>query len=104
VPTVAFPLAGASGALLAVAELRDVDLRQGDADEVLALLADHLAAADVLAQVTFHLTADDFAEPLVVAFNLLAHGSPLASVYFLACPRAKMLATKLSTSVKHTSQ
>ena len=36
-------------ALLAVAELRDVDLRQGDGDEVLALLADHLAAADVLA-------------------------------------------------------
>ena len=45
----ALALADAAGALLAVAELRDVDLRQGDADEVLALLADHLAAADVLA-------------------------------------------------------
>src|SRR5262249_44458234 len=72
----ALSLADAAGALLAVAELRDVDLRQGDADEVLALLADHLAAADVLLQVALHLAADELLEPLVVALDFLSHGSP----------------------------
>src|SRR5262249_13020949 len=71
----AVALAGAAGALLAVAELRDVDLRQRDADEVLALLADHLAAADVLAEVALDLAADELAEALVVAFDFLSHGT-----------------------------
>ncbi len=67
-------LADAAAALLAVAELRHVDLRQGDADEVLALLADHFAAADVLAEVALHLAAHELLEALVVAFDFLAHG------------------------------
>src|SRR5262249_39362826 len=117
-------LADAAGAFLAVAELRHVDLRQRDADEVLALLADHLAAADVLAEVALDLAADELAEALVVAFDLLPHGNPhyfhhgthgkhgireilclfsvfsvCSVVYFFAWPRAKMLATKVSTSV-----
>src|SRR5262249_10154041 len=41
----AWPRPHTAGALLAVAERRRVDLRQGDAHQVLALLADHLAAA-----------------------------------------------------------
>src|SRR5262249_49061704 len=43
---VAFALADATGALAAVAELRNLDLRQRDADKVAPLLADQLAAAD----------------------------------------------------------
>jgi len=46
-----------------------------NADQVLALLADHLAAADVLAEVALHLAADKLAEALMIAFNLLTHGS-----------------------------
>src|SRR5262249_36621913 len=72
----ALTLADAAGALLAVAELRQLDLRQRNADQILALLADHLAAADVLAQVALDLAADELAEPLVVLVDLLSHGRP----------------------------
>src|SRR5205807_9369320 len=72
---IAVPGADAAGALLAVAELRNPHRRQRDADEVLALLADHLAAADVLRQVRLHLAADELVEPLVVALDLLSHGN-----------------------------
>src|SRR6185503_9976280 len=70
----ALALADAAGAFLAVAELRQVDLRQGDADEVFPLLADQLAPADVLAEVRLHLAPDDLPEALVIAFDLLPHG------------------------------
>src|SRR5262249_10705732 len=76
---IAIALSGAAGTLLTVTKLRNVDLRQGDADEVLALLADHLAAADVLAEVAFHLAADDLAEALMIAFDSLSHSSTLAN-------------------------
>ena len=80
-----------------------------------------------LLQVALHLAADDLAEALVIAFDFLTHGnapSRLAGVQaatvdehsppdclrrfdvpalvlhsFFVCPRAKMLATKFSTSV-----
>src|SRR5581483_7290354 len=68
-----------AGPFLAVAELRDLDRRQGDADEVLTLLADHLAAADVLGEVRLHLAADELVEPLAVALDLLAHICSLGS-------------------------
>src|SRR5262249_36292945 len=54
---IALALADAPRALLSVAELRDVDLRQGNRHQVSALLADHFAAADILAEIRFHLTA-----------------------------------------------
>src|SRR5205085_6963009 len=41
---IAVPLPGAARAFLAVAKLGDFDLRQGDRDEVLPLLPNHLAA------------------------------------------------------------
>src|SRR5205807_10479524 len=71
---VAVALADAAGVLLAVAELWNLDLRQRDADEVAALLPDQLAAADVLAEVALHFAADDPAEALMIAVDLLAHG------------------------------
>src|SRR5262249_43231994 len=79
---VALAHAHPAGTLLAVAELRDVDLWQGNADQVLALLADHLAAADVLAQVRLNLAAHDLAEALVVAFDLLTHGGLSSAAAF----------------------
>src|SRR5205823_3715869 len=65
---IAFPLAHASGTFGAKTKLGNLDLRQGDANEIVALLADHLAAADVLAQVAFHLAADELPKALVIAF------------------------------------
>src|SRR5262249_43219165 len=76
VARLALALADAAGALLAVAELRQLDLRQGDADQILPLAADHPPAADVLAQVRLHLAPDDLPEALVVTLDLLPHGSP----------------------------
>src|SRR5207237_9892895 len=73
---VAITLADAARAFLAVTELRNLDLRQGNTDQIAALLADHFAAADVLAEIAFHLAANDLAEALVVAVDLLAHGVP----------------------------
>src|SRR5262245_34150426 len=85
----ALALAGAAGVLLAVAELRDVDRRQGDRHQVAPLLADHLAAADVLRQVRLDLAADDFAEPLQVALDLLSHGPTLGGVGSRKSPRGR---------------
>ena len=59
--------------LVAVLEVRDVDLRQRDRDRVLALLRDHLALRDVLAQVLFDLAANDLAEASVIEVDLLRH-------------------------------
>src|SRR5437879_4619766 len=64
---IAVALAGAGGALLSVAKLRNVDLRQRNADEIFAFLADHLAAADVLAEVALNLAADNLFESLMIA-------------------------------------
>jgi hypothetical protein len=41
--------------LSSLSKLGDLDLRQGDADQVLPLLADYFAAADILAQIALHL-------------------------------------------------
>src|SRR5262249_26897850 len=49
--------------LVAVPEVRDVDRRDRDGDQVLPLLPDHLALLDVLAQVLLDPPADDLAEP-----------------------------------------
>src|SRR6185437_12960891 len=64
-----------AGAFLAVPELRQVDLREGDRHQVVPLLPDHLPLAEVLRQVRLHLAADDLPEPLQVLFDLLAHGA-----------------------------
>src|SRR5438128_5119128 len=69
-----FSLPDPAGSFLAVAKLRDLDLRQGNTDKILSFLADHFSAADVLAEIALHLAADDFAEALVIALDLLTHG------------------------------
>jgi hypothetical protein len=71
--------ADAAGTFVAVAELRVVDARHGDRDQVVPLFADHLAAADVLRQVRLDLPADDLAEPLQVLVDLLSHGGASGS-------------------------
>jgi hypothetical protein len=73
VTDLALPLRDATLLLVAVLEVRDVDGGQRDRDRVLALLRDHLALRDVLAQVLFDLPADDLTEPAVVEIDLLAH-------------------------------
>ena len=71
---VAGTLADPAAVLGPVAELGDLDLRQGDGDELAPGLADHLAVRDVFPQVGLDLAADDLLEPVGVTINFSNHG------------------------------
>ena len=70
----AFALPDALVAVVTVTETRQIDSGDGDADEVLALLSDQLAAGEELAQVLTDLPLDDLAEALVVFVDTQNHG------------------------------
>ena len=70
----AFPLADAAGAFVAVAEVRNLDVRHGDADDFASLAAEDFAVGDVLLEILADLTADDLLEALVIAVNGSGHG------------------------------
>jgi hypothetical protein len=74
-PRLTFALADAARVLAAVAELRQLDARDGDADEVAPFFADHFTARDVLGKVAFDLAAHDLAKALMITFDFLSHGS-----------------------------
>ena len=71
---VAGPLADAAAVLGPVAKLGDLDLRQGDRDELAPGLADHLAVRDVLTQVGLDLAPDDLLEPIGITIDFSNHG------------------------------
>src|SRR5262249_53453795 len=73
VPDVAVPLPHAFLLVRSVAEVRDLDLGERDADEVLPLPADHLAAVDVLPEILLDLPADDLLEPVRVLLDFADH-------------------------------
>src|SRR6185436_11870428 len=56
------------------AEMRQIDRRHGDRDDVLPALADELALLDVLAQVLFDLPTHDVLEPHMVLLDAQRHG------------------------------
>ena len=93
-PDVARPLADAAAVLGPVAELGDLDLRQGDRDELAPRLADHLAVGDVLPQVGLDLAADDLLEPVGVTIDFSHHGSPALAVACLTGTRSRTLALR----------
>ena len=63
-------LADAAALLVAEAEARDVDLRDGDRDEVLAFAPDQLALRDVLAEVLADPPADYLSKAAVILVDL----------------------------------
>jgi hypothetical protein len=67
------PLPGSPLPLAAEAKARNVDLRQRNGDQILALAPDQLAVGDVLAQVLLDLAAHDVAEPPVVGIDPQGH-------------------------------
>src|SRR5262249_38344945 len=67
------PLPAASRSFLAIRKLRDIHLRQRNADEDIPLLADHFAAGGVLADVGVPLAAYDPAETLMFPADFRAH-------------------------------
>src|SRR6185312_15728360 len=66
---VAFPLPDAARPLVAVAEVGDLDVGDGDADVFASLPADHLAVRNVLPQILADLAADDLLEALLVVID-----------------------------------
>ena len=70
-----FPLAlaDAAAAVLAIAEVGHVELRQRDGNEILSLPADHRAVRHIFPQVLSYLPANDLFEPRRVAVNLHHH-------------------------------
>src|SRR6478672_10389288 len=110
----AFTLAHAAAAVLAIAKMRHVELRQRNADEIVALAADHLAVGDVFPQVLAYFPANDLFEPRRVAVDFHYHirggrslacpllvckccskagKMPTLNHFFFTSPRANMLAT-----------
>src|ERR1019366_3701214 len=80
-------LAVAAGSLVSIAELRQLDRGDRNADVIAPFFADHLPARNVLGKVGFHLAAHNLAEALMIAFDFLSHcftQSPLANVPVLA--------------------
>ncbi len=69
----AVALPDAAGAVVAEAEVRHVELRHRNADQIAALAADHLAVRDVLAQILADPAADDLAEAALIAFDFHDH-------------------------------
>ena len=66
-------LADPATVLRPVSELGDLDLRQGDRDELAPGLADQLAVRNVLPQVRLDLAADDLFEPISVTIDFSNH-------------------------------
>ena len=79
-------LSHAAPVLGPVAELGQLDLRQGDGDVLSPRLADHLAVRDVLAQVRLDLAADDLLEPIGVSIYFSHHGFTAPAVACLRSP------------------
>ena len=94
----AVALADAALVLVAVSEVRDVDGRDGDGDQVLPLLPDHLPLLDVLAKVLLDPPADDLAKPAVVLFDLQRHPGPPQVSVAPKCGRSKLLYRALRSS------
>jgi len=75
-------VAGANAAgVVAVAEMRQLDPAHGDADEVLALLADQLTLGEELPQVVADASLDDLAEALVIFFDLQDHNGYFTAAF-----------------------
>ena len=88
-PGLTFALPDAARLFRTVFESGNIDRGNGNFDEVVFALADHLAVGDVLLEVLFDPAPDDLSKPAMI-FAEFDHLS-----YFLSftSPRAKMLAT-----------
>ena len=70
----AFALPGPARAVLAVAEVRHIELRQRNADQIAPFAADHFAVGDVFPQVLADFAADDLAEATMIVIDVENHG------------------------------
>jgi hypothetical protein len=66
-------LANATALPVPVHEARDVDLRERDAHEILALTTDQLPLRDIPPEVLSYLATDDGPEPRMVLIDFQGH-------------------------------
>src|SRR5437667_1075073 len=69
----AFTLADTAGIAAAEAEVRQLDLRDRNADEILPLLTDQLSLRNVSLQVLLDLAADDLPESKIILLDVEDH-------------------------------
>jgi len=72
-PRLAFALPDAAHLAASELKAREIDLRDRNTDVVLPLLANHLALADVLAQVLLNFTLNDLLKTQMVSFDACDH-------------------------------
>ena len=70
---IAFTLANATGALRSVLKVRDVDIGNGNADNIPTLTAQHLTVVNVLTKVLSNLATDDLFESRQITINITGH-------------------------------
>src|SRR5687767_12886358 len=70
----AITLSNSTSTVMPVPKMRDIQLRQRDADQVLALTADQLAVGHILPQIFANFPPHDFSEASSVAIDLHRHG------------------------------
>src|SRR5687768_6931831 len=70
----AVALTDSARAVISKAEMGDIELRHGDADEIATLAADHLAVRHVLSQVFADPAADNLSEAALIPLDFEGHG------------------------------
>src|SRR4051812_5656843 len=90
----AVTLAHSALIFIAKAKPRNFDLGYRDCDKVLPFTTDHFTVGDIFLQILFNLPFDDRPESGVITLDIIYHER------FFTSPRAKILATKLRTSVE----
>src|SRR5215212_5333620 len=60
--------------VVAKSEMRNIELRHRDTDQIATLPADHLAVRDVLAQILADSAADNLSKAALIALNFHDHG------------------------------
>jgi hypothetical protein len=73
----AISLANATGAVLTVAKVGEIELRDGNADEIAAFTADHFAVGDILPQILANFPTHNLPKAGLVSLNALHHGFTL---------------------------
>ena len=84
-----------------VNEVRQLEMGDGNRDDVASLLSEELRPAEMLFQLFANSATDDLSKAVNVGLDA---GHDATRYRSLTSPRAKMLATKCSTSLAHESQ
>ncbi len=80
----AVSLPDAAGAVLAIAEMRHIELRQRNADQIAPFTADHLAVRNVFTQVLANFPPHNLAEAAMIVVDVEGHVAKSAASVWIA--------------------